>query len=285
MELKKKSVFDIEVRLKNDRRRFPIYNQRAVVGRATGCDVRLGHVAELGDEHIMFSPHEGQCWASVAQGASPFMVDNEPFQKGKVPWGTPFTLGDLRLTPLLAEVARKKTKVSPLAVILGVLTAAMVAWALLGSPDPVASISSSDETAPQLFAKKASCRVSGDAAARLAEQRLEDALAKAERYVFDPHDGVEAGELLSQAAACFERSGEQRRTSSTKRRLAAWKKRLERDYVSSRTRLELALREERYIDAKQEISTLRALLRGRKHPYVEWLKSVERKLDLAPEGS
>lgn len=101
----------------------------------------------------------------------------------------------------------------------------------------------------------------------------------AERYPYDPRDGIRAVHRFLEAQSCYEASGVHegaRRTGRLAARLAA---RIEVDYVSSRLALESAMAAEKWSVAHGELLKLLRLTEHRRgHPFVEHLIRVAGKV-------
>jgi len=131
---------------------------------------------------------------------------------------------------------------------------------------------------PALFEPARACphdAFAGRAAARAEFQGI----LLAERYPYDPRDGVRAVHRFQEAQSCYEASGVQdgaRRTGRLATRLAT---RIEIDYASSRLALESAMAADKWSVAQGELLKLLRLTEHRRgHPFVEYLIRVAGKV-------
>jgi hypothetical protein len=147
-----------------------------------------------------------------------------------------------------------------------------------------ASLASRMPEAPALLAAQPPCSDQGAAALARGVESEQGAIAKAERYAFDPHDGVEAVELYGLSASCYAQAGERAGAQRTGAAEAAWRSKLDGQYQSHRLRLRLALDRGQTTEAYNQARALRALLRGQVSPYVEWLAAIERTYKPAEKG-
>jgi hypothetical protein len=104
------------------------------------------------------------------------------------------------------------------------------------------------------------------------------ALAHAERYGFDAHDGMAAVQDYGLAANCYSAGGDSAAAARARAAGQRWQARLETRYQGHQLRLRLALDRHRPDHALREVGSLRELLRGKQGDYVAWLKHAEQKL-------
>lgn len=126
---------------------------------------------------------------------------------------------------------------------------------------------------PELFATQSTCPVRGDSLdnGRRAEEL---ALLRADRYAYNPRDGVRAVEQFQTAEACYRRVGAERDTARAHRARLELSARVSTDYAAARLNLFNALQQERWSDALAECRRLLLLTEHlRRHEYVEWLKN------------
>lgn len=91
-----------------------------------------------------------------------------------------------------------------------------------------------------------------------AQSDAQAALAKSERYVFDPQDGVRAVTLLERAARCFRRAGEEALHDRLRKEAQRLRATVESDVQLHRLRLERALAAGRTKSASQHIQFLQS---------------------------
>jgi len=96
---------------------------------------------------------------------------------------------------------------------------------------------------------------------------------RADRYAYDPRDGIRAVQLYQEAEACYRSAGAERAAARVHQASTALIARIRTDYAAGRLNLTNALEQERWSDALVEIHRLLFLTDhlGR-HEYVEWLK-------------
>jgi hypothetical protein len=104
------------------------------------------------------------------------------------------------------------------------------------------------------------------------------AMAHAERYNFDPRDGLAAVESYRAAASCYTSGGDQAAATRARGNGQRWQTRLESRYQGHQLRLRLALDRGRNDHALSEVRALKRLLRGKNAEYVSWLTMAERRL-------
>ena len=127
---------------------------------------------------------------------------------------------------------------------------------------------------PELFEEVTACP---HRSAVLENARRSEELGRlrADRYSYDPRDGVRAVQRYQQAEACYRAAGEESGVSRTRRVSARLTVRVNTDYAAARLNLINALEQERWSAALSEIHRLLLLTHhlGR-HEYVEWLKKI-----------
>ncbi|MGD8608636.1 MAG: hypothetical protein PVH21_15160 [Myxococcales bacterium] len=127
---------------------------------------------------------------------------------------------------------------------------------------------------PDLFQSEAGCsRAHGlhDFANEL-EQR---ARLRAERYPYDPQDGIESIRDFRRARDCYRSVGASNDATGAEAAAAMLQAQIQTDYASARVNLARALQSRRWTVVLAEARWLRRLthhLGG--HDYVEWLESV-----------
>lgn len=136
---------------------------------------------------------------------------------------------------------------------------------------------------PSLFAQPPGCAGDKDLVIRTAEDALQAASAKAERYPFAPRDGVRAVMLYREARSCFQAIGDRGRAHEVERTLRRLEARVEADYAMHRLRLSRALEREKNEDALVATQALLALLES-ESDYRSRLAELERRLIVALEA-
>jgi hypothetical protein len=138
---------------------------------------------------------------------------------------------------------------------------------------PVAGNDSLDDY-PDLFVDAVECPKRNDA---LESGRTSEDFARrrADRYAYDPRDGVRAVHGYREAESCYRAAGDERAAQRARRAIGALTARVNTDYAASRLNLLNALEQERWSAALGEIRRLLLLTEhiGR-HEYVEWLRKI-----------
>jgi len=127
---------------------------------------------------------------------------------------------------------------------------------------------------PKLFVEATACPHRGDVLER-GRRSEELARLRADRYAYDPRDGVRAVQRYQEAEACYRAAGEATGTSRARRAIEALTLRVNTDYAAARLNLLNALEQQRWSVALGEIHRLLLLTDhlGR-HEYVEWLNKI-----------
>lgn len=265
--------------------RTRIEGEQITVGRSPTAGVPLPDARDLEPEHLLIAPRGEGCWVAIAQGAKvAAKVRGQPFQHGMIAWGSEIEIGGLRFRvtdkPPQAE-AKGKSQASPLVIIAGILGAVVVIWSLQGEE---ATGLETEAPAPYpLFTPLAACPVTDPLqATNRAQQSAEAALAKSERYPFDPADGLDSVVLYDTAYLCFNAQHSTAAATEMQRERDYMQHRIQQDYDTHRLRMQRGLELERYDDALLENRALLAMVRerGAGHPYVDWLIRMERQLQL-----
>jgi len=127
---------------------------------------------------------------------------------------------------------------------------------------------------PELFVETAACPHRGDAFEK-GRRSEELARLRADRYAYDPRDGVRAVQRYQEAESCYRAAGDDVGVHRMHRAIAELTTRVNTDYAASRLNLLNALEQERWSAALSEIRRLLLLTDhiGR-HEYVEWLSKT-----------
>lgn len=264
--------------------RTRIEGEQITVGRSATAGIALPDARDLEAEHMLIAPRGDGCWVAIAQGAKiGAKVGGQPFQHGMVAWGAELEIGNLRfrLTDKPPQDQKKAgQQSSPVVIIAAVVTALVVLWALSG--DPGSGLEMDAPEAFVLFQDPIACPVTGALAQHRADEDAAAALAKSERYPFDPSDGVESVHLYRTAQACYASLSMAPAAADMEREANYMQTRIEEDYRTHRVRLERALAHENYEDALLETRSLLALIQevARDHPYTVWLSRLERQIAL-----
>jgi hypothetical protein len=127
---------------------------------------------------------------------------------------------------------------------------------------------------PELFVDVATCPRRGDALGN-GRRSEELGLLRADRYAYNPRDGVRAVQRYQEAEACYRAAGSESDAARVGRSIAALSARVKTDYAAARLNLVNALEQDRWSDALSEIHRLLLLTEHlRRHEYVEWLEKI-----------
>jgi hypothetical protein len=171
-----------------------------------------------------------------------------------------------------------KAKASPVVLVCGGLSVAILAWLVLGGTEETGL--RPPPPAPELFTEAERCPTApGQAnASVLAERDERTARAMMQRYPFAPADGVRAVALFRRAAACWLEAGFHPSSATAAAQGERLRRRVVEDYDTSQLLLFRALRAGHFDEARSEAAILMALLGDRNDPYLEWLREVERSI-------
>ncbi|MBZ0116633.1 MAG: hypothetical protein K8H88_06555 [Sandaracinaceae bacterium] len=266
-----------------------IEGEKVTVGRSPAAGIPIPDARTLEPEHLLIAPRAEGCWVAIAQGAQvQAKVRGQPFEHGMLAWGTELELGSVKLRVTDSLPKEKKAdgqKTSPLSLVALVIALPVLGWLLLGGPEEDIDATPSAPP-PELFDERIECPTQGGGTARnRADRDAEAAIAKSERYPFAAQDGVQAVRLYRQAQACYTALGATEEAQVMAREATLMQRRMEEDYRTHRLRLELSLSQERFPDALLETRALIEILRHKNHPYVTWLRQLERQLQLRIEAT
>jgi hypothetical protein len=270
-------------------------SDRIVVGSAITCQVAVER-PEFAREHMLFSPRPEGCYVALARGApTPVTQNGMPIDRVIVPWGTELAVGPVRFVlhdgsvPRTMYIAAKasgkapgeKPKVNPVILIAGLIILPLVGWLMLSTPEE--DLPRANVAAPALFDPlERPCAQSDPVQAQvLANESARQAVAKAERLPFRYQDGIEAVNHHAMAAACFRAVGDAQNAEAQLAAARALSARIEDEFRNHRFRLERALEQRRNDDALIETRLIKNLVAHRQGPYLTWLQTLERRLQLA----
>lgn len=268
----------------------PVEGERALVGSASHCDVRLP-MGDAADEHLLVELVGDTLRVRTLNDAAPVLLDGAPVHTAVLADGAVLGLGRLRLAvralserPEAARFAAKSGNSPTQLAAVAVLALLAVAVLLLGlRPDD--AIAPAPEKAPELFSEApASCPKNRNSGAlAFAEEQADMAVATHERVPFAVHEGIVAVGLYETAAACFRLAGATERAADAEQAAETLKSELGDDFRARRLRLSHVLALEDYALAKVDVAALRALTAGKQGPYVEWLAKVSKQLGTKEE--
>jgi hypothetical protein len=279
-------VIQFDIRYPNGQRESAVVEgQRALIGSASHCDVRLP-MDQAAYEHVLVEVVGATLRAEAKAEQPPATINGMPLTAGALAADSVLGVGRVRLfINYVADVAdggqasagKKKDRSLGVHLALIALFGAAIFMLLV---EPQTSIAAAPAEAPQLFgAPVAGCpRPNPGQALAYAQEQRDLADGKRERMPFILTDGVLAVGLYDTAAACF-RAGGQEPSAKEAQQSARWLEReLTNEFRARQLRLSHLLTVEDYELAKRDLSALRALTQGKQGRYVEWLDTVAKQL-------
>ena len=261
--------------------RLTVDHQRALVGSAAHCEIRLPP-EDCSPEWAIFELRDGQLFIQPLGSQPQPMLEGRQLMEGPVPSGAGVQVGSCLLTVSVFDPTGgvlKKEKTNPrVFVLVGLLLAAAGYAATLN--DDVDHEYALPDTPPSLWASDGhTCAQSepGLAAAR-GYELLSSAESKRERSPFVPRAGVDAVSTYREAVACFRAAGKLTEASESEHDAARLETAMLRDYHLARLRLERALVSGDGDTALRQISTLKSMLGQRPGEYTASLNNLERRL-------
>lgn len=155
--------------------------------------------------------------------------------------------------------------------------AAVLIWSGIDQ-EPVPDEATDSMSYPELFSSPPSCS-SAKRASTLADRMARRGRMAAERYPYDPGDGIRAVSHLREAEDCYRLSGQTARAHQVGQLGSSLVSRINADYASARLTLDNALMLQRWSVAREEARRLLALTEHLgPNGYVEWLRGVSGKV-------
>ena len=259
--------------------RHPLRAARVTVGRSREADLVVVEAAELEPMHLLLAPRADGCWVSTARdAATPVLVAGATLEHELVEWGTELDIGALTFRLSHSEADRGR-RTGILKSLLFLAAALAIVSLVLGLRDGDGGLPRPGAAPPALFSgDPAECPEKGAAADHLGREARDEAFARAQRYPFDPREGVRAVEELSVARACFAAAGDRAEQASMAREHQRLRARVDEDYQVHCLRLEKAAQAGRYVEALVESRLLLAYLDHLEGVYPDWLTQMERLL-------
>lgn len=264
---------------------FVVHGDRALVGSASHCDVRI-RPDEGAPELIAFEQREGGLIARARAAAPPCCIAGVPLGERTLTGSAVIDVGELAIRAELIDtrVAAKKRgneAILPPQLQVLLLAGLAVAGYFVLRPPPAHSLIGAAVRLPQLFAEQpAGCPATeSTAAGALAAQSRAAADLKRERSPFHAGEGVLAVPLYDRAAACYAVAGDMQAAAESRAASAALAARARDELRIRQVRLERLLASQAYDDARREIGVLRDMVRERSDPYAQWLAAVQREID------
>ena len=244
-----------------------------VIGAGPGADVVVT-APGVEAQHFRLVLGSRQLELRLAPGVRPLRYEGKPFSGGRIAYERDFYLEHVRFNCRAPE--RSPRARWPWLMAFAAASAGAGA-VLAGSSGAAREPAREDDVV--LFGGNSSCPEPEPSAARRHAERSERAaLAKLERRRYDPHDGVAAGRLYAEAAACFATASDQAERERSERVGDEVRTRVTEELRAAQIRLRAALGDEQHARALEEIAGLRRLLRGEAQPYARWLGEKEREL-------
>lgn len=278
-------IIKFDIRHPNGQRETAVVEgQRALIGSASHCDVRLA-MDQSAYEHVLIEAVGTTLRAEARAQQPPATVDGLELVAGALSPGAVLGLGATRLYVSFVpdaldgpQVSAKQQATSPLLSLAVIPLFAAMAYLLFWDGDnkiapPPAQVQALFTDAPVTCPQQDAGR-----ARAFAEEQTELAQGKQERLPFAIEDGVFAVGLYRLAAACFRSGGDQSRAGEAEQAAALLKQDLGDEYRARRLRLSHLLAVEDYALASKDVSVLRALSSEKKGRYYEWLAHVAEQL-------
>lgn len=279
-------IIQFDIRHPDARREaIVVEGERALIGSASHCDVRLP-MDQAAYEHVLIESFSGTLRAEAKADHPPATINNMPLTASALSADSVLGIGRIRLfvtfVPDLPDGAhlrtKEKGKSNPMVQLGLVAMFGLGAYILLA--DEEVPIAPPPAQAPQLFAATApSCPQSDPSAARaFALEQCELGDTKRERVPFSVKEGVEAVGLFDLGAACFKVAGAEIDARNAEEIATGLKRELADDFRARRIRLSHVLEVKDYELARKDVQVLSSLTEGKKGPYVEWLRQVGQQL-------
>ena len=261
---------------------FSLTDSELILGRSSNVAISLPDESELELEHLLILARgEEGCWVSpAARAATPVYLDGQELRSALVPWGTELHIGSLALR--LARSERRRwhwfTPVRSGIVAFALLVFGFVGWSY-SQPKATTKIDSGrTRPHPVLFEAVNRCPPNGNAQ-RTAERAGYVAQSRADRYAYDPRDGIRAVVRFEQAASCYETVGKAGMAGEMRARAGRLKEIIDADYATERLRLANAIDQRVWSDAVRATQRLVLLTEHlEEHDYVQWLKQIRRQV-------
>jgi len=247
--------------------------ERVMIGSGAHCEIRLP-IDQSALEAVLVSQTAAGIYAKALSFDPPPTLNNTPFSQAPVQAESVLGIGQMQIYVTIsatedgaggpAIVTRQKSKTSPLTIILAALCAVAAGYYVL-SGDDQSDGSQQPQQVPDLW----------EAAVN---QQVAD--ARRERRPFHVQDGVAAVPLYELASACYQRGGDQPRTTETANAAAALKAEMQQDFRTHRVRLDHLLTIKDWVSARREVRVLLSYMEGKQGDYVTWLSNLDRQLKL-----
>ena len=266
--------------------RYEILNVHVTMGTGAAATLRVPQATGFQPVHLELTFHTNAMLVKVADSVpTGIFFEGAEHRSITVPLGSEVFVGNARVT-VVEDAKRKESVGTPILL----TTAFILGLAGIGiyKFQDIGGLSDAAQNSPLLTDDRAlTCGALEPAVAEhQARERELAATAKKERYPFDPSDGVQALRLLRESQVCYQAAG---KSDDAARKLADaenWSRQLNSEYSSLRLRLTLALEQERFADAIDDIRKLHAFLAlSGDGPYQQWLTRTRKSLQLRLSNS
>jgi hypothetical protein len=278
-------IIKFDIRHANGQRESTVVEgQRALIGSASHCDVRLA-MDQSAYEHVLIEAVGSTLRAEARAKQPPATIDGVELVASALSPEAVLGVGNTRLYVSFVpdaldgpQILEKQQAKSPLLAFLLVPVFGALAYLLLGDADskivaPPAQVQALFSDAPVNCPQQDAGR-----ARAFAEEQTELAEGKQERLPFAIEDGVLAVGLYRLAASCFVAGGDAGRASDAEHAATLLRQDLDDEYRARRLRLSHLLTVEDYALALKDVAVLRALTSEKKGRYFEWLAQVSEQL-------
>ncbi|HMA95254.1 MAG TPA: FHA domain-containing protein [Polyangiaceae bacterium] len=278
------TVIKLEVLHPNGQRELAIIEgERAVIGSASHCDLRLP-VDQAAPEHLVLSVRENTLHAELKARSPQAFLDGSFFSSGTVAQGSTLEIGRTRLfvvsisDPSAARRVGSKTNSRGIIQLLALAACVLIGASLLREEDggipPQPSLDVALFTSPP-----ASCAYSNpQEALAYATEQLDLANGKRERLPFVAQEGVAAAALYHTAATCFRQSDAIEQSRAAVQSAQAIEQELTDDFRARALRLSHLLQVEDYQLARRDLSVLSLMIQGKHGRMADWLKEITTQL-------
>jgi hypothetical protein len=278
-------IIKFDIRHANGQRESAIVEgQRALIGSASHCDVRLA-MDQSAYEHVLIEAVGTTLRAEARAQQPPATVDGVELVAGALSPEAVLGVGNTRLYVSFVpdaldgpQVSAKQQASSPLLALALIPIFGALGYLLFWDGD--AKIAPPPAQVQELFSDAPLSCPQQDASRALAfaEEQTELAEGKQERLPFAIEDGVFAVGLYRLAATCFQTGGDSARAREAEQAAALLKQDLGDEYRARRLRLSHLLTVEDYALASKDVAVLRALTSERQGRYFVWLAQVTEQL-------
>ncbi len=252
--------------------RHELSNSKTAVGTAAEATIRMPASTGLAPLHFWVDSTESGVRLTIKDTLPiGLYFEGKEFRTISMHWGSEVFIGNTRVVFLSGSlpVTSKGTKLLlTAAAVLGLAGIGMYkyqGWAAIVEPalEPPTLTSTSRSTCTYVVPSDAD---------HAAFENERAALAKQQRFPFDPRDGVEAIEDLSQSEACYRVAGRVDEASRIHATVERWSDYVSGEYTTVRLRLKFDLEHNKYADAIMQIDAVRAFLPPHgAGPYYQWL--------------